>query len=85
MGRVEEVLSVLDVAYQFPRNYMRRVSEEALQFPGPGVPGRSRFSQRGNQQQWHQIGRVPRCQQGGRGQTGGAGYWGDCGGQRENC
>ena len=32
MGRVEEVLSVLDVAYQFPRNYMRRVSEEALQF-----------------------------------------------------
>ena len=32
MERVEEVLSVLDVAYQFPRNYMRQVTGEALQF-----------------------------------------------------
>ena len=32
MERVEEVLSVLDVAYQFPPDYMRQVTGEALQF-----------------------------------------------------
>ena len=32
MERVEEVLSVLDVAYQFPPDYMRQVAEEALRF-----------------------------------------------------
>ena len=32
MERVEEVLSVLDVAYQFPPDYMKQVTGEALQF-----------------------------------------------------
>ena len=32
MERVEEVLSVLDVAYEFPPDYMRQVTGEALQF-----------------------------------------------------
>ena len=32
MERVEEGLSVLDVAYQFPPDYMRQVAEEALRF-----------------------------------------------------